>query len=227
MNITIFGTGSVGQILAGKLTSLGHQVTIGTRNPADTLAKATPDGMGYPPYRDWATKNPGVKLVTFAEAAAGATLLINATSGVGSVPALQAAGEKNLAGKILIDIANPLDFSKGFPPSLWVSNTDSLGEQIQKAFPQLKVVKTLNIVSAPVMINPSAVPGGQPTMFVSGNDAEAKATVTKFLLEAFGWQDVIDMGDITTARGTEMLLPIWVRTFGVLQTPMFGFKVVR
>lgn len=227
MNITILGTGSVGQILAGKLTAQGHEVTIGTRDPQATLAKTQPDGMGNAPYRDWAAQNPSVRLLPYAAAAVGADLLINATSGYGSLEALEAAGGAKLGDKVLIDIANPLDFSKGFPPSLWVSNTDSLGELIQKAFPRLKVVKTLNIVSAPVMINPSAVPGGQPTMFVSGNDTAAKAEVTGFLKDNFGWNDVIDLGDITTARGTEMLLPIWVRTFGVLQTPMFGFKVVR
>lgn len=227
MNISILGTGSVGQILAGKLIALGHKVTIGTRNPAATLAKADPDGMGNPPYRDWAAKNPGVKLVPFADAATGADLVINATSGHGALAALGAVAPGSLDGKVLIDISNPLDFSQGFPPSLSVCNTDSLGEQIQKAFPQAKVVKTLNIVSALVMVNPDGVKGGQPTMFVSGNDATAKAEVTRFLQTEFGWKDVVDLGDITTARGTEMLLPIWVRAWGVVQTPMFGFKMVR
>lgn len=227
MNISILGTGSVGQILAAKLIAKGHQVTIGTRNPAETLAKTAPDARGNPPFRDWVAKNPRVKLVAFAQAADGADLILNATFGLGSIDALRAVGDAALSGKVMIDIANPLDFSKGFPPSLWVSNTDSLAEQIQKAFPALKVVKSLNIVSAPVMVNPDSVAGGQPSMFVSGDDAAAKVTVTQFLMSEFGWKEVIDLGDITTARGTEMLLPLWVRTFGVLQTPMFGFKVVR
>lgn len=227
MNISILGTGSVGQILASKLIAKGHQVTIGTRNPAETLAKTAPDAMGNPPFRDWVTQNPRVKLVAFAQAADGADLILNATFGLGSIDALRAVGDAALSGKVMIDIANPLDFSKGFPPFLWVSNTDSLAEQIQMAFPALKVVKSLNIVSAPVMVNPDSLAGGQPSMFVSGDDASAKVTVTQFLMSEFGWKEVIDLGDITTARGTEMLLPLWVRTFGVLQTPMFGFKVVR
>lgn len=227
MNIAILGTGTVGRTLAAKLAERGHTVTIGTRNPAATLARTEPDGMGNPPYPAWTSVHPSVGLKTFADAAKGAEILINALSGGATLEALKAVGEKSLGGKTLIDIANPLDFSQGFPPSLTVSNTDSLGEQVQRAFPSVKVVKTLNIVSAPVMVNPDAVPGGQPTMFVSGNDSGAKEVVTKILKDEFGWSDIIDLGDITTARGTEMLLPVWVRTFGVLQTPMFGFKVVR
>lgn len=227
MNIAIIGTGSVGQTIAGKLSSLGHQITVGTRNVADTLSKTAPDAMGAPAFAIWAKDHPKVSLATFKEAAKFGELIINATSGQGSLVALQSAGEINLNGKILIDIANPLDFSQGMPPFLSVVNTDSLGEQIQKAFPKAMVVKTLNVVSAPVMIDPASVPGGQPTMFVSGNDATAKAAITKYLKDWFGWTDVLDLGDITTARGSEMVLALWVRTWGVVQTPIFGFKVVR
>lgn len=227
MNISILGTGSVAQTLATKLLANGHRVVLGTRNPAETLAKTSPDAMGNGPYRDWEVQTPGATLVTFAEAVQGADLILNATFGMGSIPTLGSVAPHDLAGKILVDIANPLDFSKGFPPSLWVSNTDSLGEQIQKAFPRLRVVKSLNIVSAPVMVNPDSVKGGQPTMFVSGDDAAAKAAVTAFLQKEFGWKDVVDLGDITTARGTEMLLPLWVRAWGAVQTPLFGFKMVR
>jgi len=227
MNIAIIGTGSVGQAIAGKLSSLGHAVKVGTRDIAATLAKTAPDAMGAPAYAMWAKGHPKVSLGTFAEAAKFGELVINAASGMGSIAALQSCGSANLAGKILIDISNPLDFSQGMPPFLSIVNTDSLGEQIQKAFPQVKVVKTLNVVSAPVMIDPSCVPGGQPSMFVSGNDATAKTAVSKFLKDWFGWADVMDRGDITTARGSEMVLALWVRTWGVVQTPIFGFKVVR
>lgn len=136
------------------------------------------------------------------------------------------AGSNNLSGKILLDIANPLDFSKGMPPSLFVCNTDSLGEQIQNAFPELKVVKSLNTMNAYIMVNPSLVPDDH-NVFMSGNDANAKATVSK-LLQSFGWKatTIIDVGDISTARGTEQLLPIWIRLWGALQTPMFNFKIV-
>src|SRR5262249_7403772 len=161
-------------------------------------------------------------LGTLAEAAAHGELVVNATNGIGSLEALQAAGEKNLAGKVLIDLANPLDFSKGMPPSLTVCNTDSLGEQIQRAFPAARVVKTLNTMNAALMVTPRKLADGAHTVFVSGNDADAKKLVTE-LLESIGWQDIVDLGDITTARGAEMMLPIWVRLWGVTKTPMFSF----
>ncbi|NTU64818.1 MAG: NADP oxidoreductase, partial [Chloroflexi bacterium] len=134
--------------------------------------------------------------------------------------------EANLNGKTLIDISNPLDFSKGMPPTLFVKDSDSLAEQIQRAFPKVNVVKTLNTMTASVMVNPGQLAGGDHTVFVSGNDAGAKAQVAE-LLKGFGWRDIIDVGDITTARGTEMLLPIWIRLMGALQTPFFNFKIVK
>lgn len=226
MKIGILGTGSVGQALAGKLAALGHEVVIGTRNVADTLARTTPDGWGNPAIGAWAQEHPEVRIVTFAEAAAfSESVIIHAMNGRAAIDSLRQAGESNLNGKILIDITNPLDFSNGFPPTLFVSNTDSLGEQIQAAFPQLKVVKTLNTMSNPVMINPAAVPGNH-SVFLSGNDEAAKAEVGD-LLATFGWkaEQMIDLGDITTARGTEQLLPLWVRLYGKLKTPMFNFSV--
>jgi predicted dinucleotide-binding enzyme len=126
---------------------------------------------------------------------------------------------------LLIDVANPLDFSRGMPPTLSVCNTDSLGEQIQRALPALKVVKALNTTNASVMANPAAVGDGNHTLFVCGNDADAKARVTE-LVRSFGWRDVVDVGDITAARGTEMLLPLWLRLYGAFKTPLFNFKVV-
>jgi predicted dinucleotide-binding enzyme len=226
MKIAVLGTGMVGQALAGRLSELGHEVTVGTRDVDATLAKTTPDSMGNPPYAAWAQAHPQVRLAPFADAAAGAQLLVNATSGNVSIAALTAAGPDNLAGKILLDIANPLDFSNGFPPSLFVKDTDSLGEQIQAAFPQLKVIKALNTLTAALMVNPRALADGDHSVFVSGNDAEAKKTVIG-LLESFGHTDVIDLGDISTARGSEMVLPLWLRLMGALNTPMFNLKVVR
>jgi 8-hydroxy-5-deazaflavin:NADPH oxidoreductase len=226
MKIAVLGTGMVGQALAGRLAGLGHDVTVGTRDVAATTARTESDNMGNPPYSVWAKAHPEVTLATFAEATAGAELIVNAASGNVSIAALQAAGRDSLAGKVLLDIANPLDFSQGFPPSLFVKDTDSLGEQIQAAFPELKVVKTLNTMNAHLMVDPAQLADGDHTVFVSGNDAEAKKTVTG-LLESFGHTDVIDLGDITTARGTEMLLPIWLRLYGALGTPMFQFKIVR
>ncbi len=226
MKVAVFGTGSVGRALAGRLAGLGHEVTIGTRDVAGTMARGEPDRMGNPPYRDWAQAHPQVRLATFAEAATGAELIVNGTSGNASIPALTAAGRDNLAGAVLLDIANPLDFSRGFPPTLFVNDTDSLAEQIQREFPELKVVKALNTLTAALMVEPRRLAGGDHTVFVSGNDTGAKKLVTG-LLESFGHTDVIDLGDISTARGAEMLLPLWVRLAGVLNTSTFNFKVVR
>jgi hypothetical protein len=225
MKIAVLGTGTVGRTIAARLFGLGHEVVVGTRDPQATLARTEPDGMGNPPYADWAADHAGVSLATFADAAAAAELVVNATSGHGALPALEAAGADNLAGKIVLDISNPLDFSNGFPPTLFVKDTDSLGEQVQRAFPQARVVKTLNTLTAELMAHPKNL-GQESSVFVSGNDAEAKAVVTE-LLESFGHTDVIDLGDISTARGTEMLLPVWLRLMGAFGTAAFNFKIVR
>ena len=227
MKIGIFGTGVVGQTIAAALTAKGHDVMIGTRDPKATLARDTGNAFGGPPFSAWHKSNAGIKLGTFAEAARFGEVIINATSGDGALPALTGAGADALGDKIVLDIANPLDFSKGMPPTLSVCNTDSLGEQLQRAFPKVRIVKTLNTTNAMVMVNPASVAGGDHSLFVSGNDADAKAKVKGWLGEWFGWRDVIDLGDITTARGTEMLLPIWLRLWGALGTPNFNFKIAR
>jgi predicted dinucleotide-binding enzyme len=227
MKIGIFGTGMVGRTLAKKLASKGHVVMIGTRDPAATLARAEGDAFGNPAFAVWHGANSEVKLGTLQETAAHGELFFNVLLGQATVEGLRAAGEDALAGKILVDVTNPLDFSKGMPPSLFVSNTDSLGEQIQRALPRTKVVKSLNTLGAPLMVDPGQLAGGAHSVFVSGDDADAKRAVTRLLTEEFGHTDVIDLGDITTARGTEMLLPIWLRLWGALKTPMFNFRVVR
>ncbi|MBR9997735.1 MAG: NAD(P)-binding domain-containing protein [Cyclobacteriaceae bacterium] len=226
MNMSVLGTGAVGQALAGRLTDLGHLVYMGTRSVADSLVKTDADNWGNPAIGTWIKEHPTVKLVTFTEAVEkGSDLIVFAMNGKAAFECLTAAGEPPLNGQVLIDISNPLDFSKGFPPSLFVSNTESLGEQIQNRYPKLKVVKTLNTMSNPVMVNPKLVEGDH-SVFISGNDREAKVKVMR-LLNSFGWEDknMIDLGDISTARGTEMLLPLWVRLYGKLQTPLFNFNV--
>jgi predicted dinucleotide-binding enzyme len=222
----VLGTGLVGRTIAARLAELGHEVAIGTRDVAATLAQTEPDAMGNPPFSAWAAAHPGVTPATFADAAAEAELVVNATSGGVSLAALRAAGAENLAGKVVLDIANPLDFSQGAPPTLFVKDTDSLGEQIQRAFPQARVVKTLNTMNASLMADPRQLAGGDHTVFVSGNDDAAKKIATE-LLASFGHRDIIDLGDITTARGTEMLLPVWLHLWNALGTPAFNFKVVR
>jgi 8-hydroxy-5-deazaflavin:NADPH oxidoreductase len=226
MKIAVLGTGPVGQSVATRLDELGHEVTVGTRDVDATMARTEPDSFGRPPFAEWAGQHSGVVVASVVEAAAASDLVINATNGAGSIATLEAAGDENLAGKVLIDIANPLDFSQGMPPSLFVSNTDSLGEQIQLRFPETRVVKALNTMNAYLMVDPKQLAGGDHTIFVSGNDADAKAQVTE-LLRSFGWSDIIDLGDITTARGTEMYLPLWVRIWASTQNPLFNIKVVR
>jgi predicted dinucleotide-binding enzyme len=215
MKIGILGTGMVGNAIGTKLVKLGHDVKMGSRT-ADNMKGA-----------EWVKSN-GSKgsQGTFADAAAFGEILFNCTHGMASLEALKQAGTQNLKGKILIDIANSLDFSKGMPPSLAVCNTDSLGEQIQRAFPDVKVVKTLNTVNCNLMVNPSLVKGDHD-LFICGNDVQAKAKVVDILKNSFGWKSVIDLGDITSARATEMLLPIWVRLMGLYQTPNFNFKIVK
>jgi len=226
MKIAVLGTGSVGRTLAARFAALGHDVVIGTRDVADTIARSEPDAWGGPAFSSWIAAHPELDVASYANAAARGELVLNATNGAASLAALALAGSDNLAGKVLIDVAVPLDFSRGMPPTLLVKDTDSLGEQIQRAFPDARVVKTLNTMNGAVMAEPAQVAGGDHSVFVGGNDAEAKETVTR-LLESLGHTDVIDLGDITTARGTEMYLPLWLRLWGALGTGIFNIKVVR
>ena len=223
MNIAVFGTGSVGQALANRLAGLSHQVVIGTRNVENALAKTEPDGMGTPPIGVFLKDHASISLQTFADAAKDASVIVLATMGQGAKEALSAAG--NLDGKIILDITNPLDFSTGGLPTLFASNDTSLGEQLQAAFPSAHFVKSLNTMYNGLMVNPRAL-GEDSTVFVSGNDADAKAVVTGILKE-FGWKDseILDLGDITTARGTESLLPIWLRVYSATKNGFFNFKV--
>ncbi|MDQ0663284.1 putative dinucleotide-binding enzyme [Arthrobacter ulcerisalmonis] len=225
MKTAVLGTGTVGRTIATRLAELGHTVTMGTRSTEATLARTEADAMGTAPFATWAAANPGITLAGFADAAVGAELIVNATNGGASLDVLAQAGEENLDGKVILDIANPLDFRHGMPPTLFVKDTDSLGEQIQRSFPSARVVKSLNTLNADLMAHPETLPEAS-TVFISGNDADAKHTVTQ-LLKDFGHQDVIDLGDISTARGTEMLLPVWLRLWGALGTPAFNFKIVR
>lgn len=226
MRIAVLGTGPVGRALAGGLVDLGHDVTVGTRDVQATMARDAPDAFGNPPFATWLSINSEVTVATLAEATAGAEIVVNATSGSASLDALAAAGEDNLAGKVLVDVANQLDTGAGGLPALAVCNTDSLAERIQRRFPTARVVKTLNTMNAVVMVDPGGVGDGDHTVFLSGDDADAKSVV-RDLLSSFGWSDIVDLGDITTARGPEMVVPLWLRLFSALGTPAMQFKVVR
>lgn len=215
MRIGILGTGVVGKTLATKLTKLGNDVHMGSRKSGGDKATA------------WVKEAGGNSAEgTFADAAAHGDIVFNCTSGIASLEALNAAGPQNLGGKTIVDVANPLDFSKGMPPTLSVCNTDSLGEQIQRAFPTANVVKALNTVTANVMVDPSTI-SGVHTMFVSGNDQKAKSEVISILKTGFGWKEVMDLGDISCARGQEMYMALWLRFYGKMQTPNFNIFVAR
>ena len=217
MKIAVIGTGMVGEAIGSRLIDKGYQVLMGSRTANNEKAvawvnsKASNAGNG-----------------TFADAANFAEeIIFNCTNGQFTIDALKAAGLDNLKGKVIIDIANPLDFSEGMPPSLSICNKDSLAEQVQKAFPEAHVVKSLNTMNCNIMLNPSLV-SGDHNVFMSGNSAEAKKKVAD-LLHSCGWkrENIIDLGDITTARGTEMLLPIWLRLYGAFGNPNFNFHIQR
>jgi len=216
MKIAVFGTGMVGETIASKLVQLGHEVMMGSRTATNEKAGA------------WVKKaGKGAWQGTFAEAAGHGEIAFNCTAGLASVEALQAAGAGNLKGKVLLDIANPLDFSKGMPPRVLVNPDDSLGEQIQRALPETKVVKTLNTVNCYMMVDPGRVASADHTMFMAGNDAGAKGRVAEILRGWFGWKHVLDLGDISASRGLEAYLALWVRMWGALQVPDFNVKVVK
>ncbi|MFI6316448.1 NADPH-dependent F420 reductase [Nonomuraea sp. NPDC050556] len=212
MKIGVLGTGEVGRRLASKLVSLGHEVVIGSRTAdnADAARWAAETGGGHG---------------TFADAAQGAELVVNATGGLVSLAALEAAGADNLRGKVLVDVSNPLDWSHGFPPSVATPDGGSLAEQLQKAFPEARVVKTLNTMTNTVMVEPSLIPGHH-NVFLSGDDEEAKRVVAG-LLGSFGWEpdQILDLGDLSSARGTELLMPLWLRLYQAVGPADFNISV--
>lgn len=215
MNIGIIGTGIVGNTIGSKLIELGHSVMMGSRTATNEKALA---------WKEKAGANASVG--TFADAAKHGEILFNCTSGMVSLDALKLAGADNMKGKVLIDISNPLDFSKGMPPTLSVCNTDSVGEQIQRVYPDVKVVKSLNTCNCKIMVAPSLIPG-EHDVFVSGDDAQAKAQVTDILKNWFGWKNVIDLGGIQTSRGVEMLMPFWLSMWGVNGNANYNYHIAK
>ncbi len=216
MKIAVLGTGMVGTTIGSKLVSLGHEVRLGAREATNEKAAAWAHAGG-----------PLASHGTFADAAAFGELVFHCAKGTAALEVLQAAGADNLRGKVLIDTSNPLDFSRGMPPTLTVSNTDSLGEQLQRAFPETHVVKALNTVNCELMVNPQRLADGDHDLFICGNDAHAKSRATEVLRGWFGWKNVVDLGDITNSRGTEAYLLLWVRLWGALKIVDFNVKVVR
>ncbi len=227
MDIGILGTGGVGRTLAAALIAAGHTVMLGTRDVAVTRASTAAGPYGGPSFAAWHAGQPAVKLGSFAETAAFGALIINAANGATALDTLAMAALESQAGKTMIDVSNDLDASQGMPPRLRVADVPgaSLGERIQAAYPMIRVVKSLNTMNAQIMLNPAALSGAS-SVFVSGDDAAAKQAVRAFL-ESFGWRDIIDLGDITTARSTEMLLPVWLKLWGTLGSGNFNFGIVR
>jgi 8-hydroxy-5-deazaflavin:NADPH oxidoreductase len=225
MKTAVIGTGPVGRILADKLAEVGHDVVMGTRSPEATLERTGKDAAGNQPFALWHAAHQHLPLVTFAEAGGHGELVVNATAGTVSLEALAAAGPQEEA--VLLDVANPLDFSQGSPPSLSIANTDSLAEQLQRAFPQTRVVKALNTMNHQIMTQPGRL-SAPHNAFVAGDDEEAKDTVTG-LLEEFGWppENILDLGGLAAARGMEMYLPLWLATMQSIGTADFNIHIVR
>jgi predicted dinucleotide-binding enzyme len=217
MKIAVLGTGVVGETIGSKLIELGHSVKMGSRSADNEKGQA------------FAKKHEGKATAgTFSDAAEFGEIVFNCTSGMASLAALKLAGDHNLKGKIIIDLANPLDFTNGIPPSLSIVNTNSLGEEIQKAFPESKVVKTLNTIWCGLMVNPGMINDGNHHIFISGNDADAKRKVRE-ILNSFGWKDrnILDLGDISSARGPEMYLPLWLRIYGATGSGAINIQIVK
>lgn len=215
MRISVLGTGIVGSVIASKLNEKGHDVFMGSRTADNESAIAwleSQDGKG--------------NIGTFEEAAWHGDLLFNCTKGSASLEALRLCGEKNLEGKVLVDLANPLHFTDDMQLYLDPVNTDSLGEQIQREFPACKVVKALNTLNCNLMVNPGLLKE-RHDLFICGNDAEGKDTVTAILKGDFGWESVIDLGDIRSARSMEMMLPLWIKLWGKYNDATFNYRIVR
>ncbi len=215
MRIAVLGTGSAGAALGTGFARLGHDVRLGSRTSDNPKALA------------WASEVGGTASTgTFEDVSAWAELVVNATNGATSVAMLTELADV-LKGKVLLDVANALDFSKGFPPRLSVVNDDSLGEQIQRALPDTFVVKSLNTLNGDVMLDPGLL-AAPSDVFLAGEDAAAKALV-RGLLEQAGWlpENILDLGGIDAARGVEMWLPLWVRLMGPVGGPTFNLHIVR
>lgn len=228
--IGILGTGGVSQNLAAKFIKLNYEVMMGTRNVDEKMSSDAKDRYGNPPFKVWYSANRNIKIGTFAETAGFGEIIINATKGSESVSTLKSLDLKLFKGKILIDVSNPLDFSFGMPPRLIpeLCNVNSLGEEVQKIFPAARVVKSFNTMSSDLMVNPGLINGGDHNIFICGNDTEAKGRVKEILI-SFGWSEVniLDLGDITASRATEMYLPFWLRIAGALKSGAINLKIVK
>lgn len=223
MRVYVLGTGAVGRRLAGGSSAAGHEVTVGTRDPDATRARAADDEV----LAAWLEDHAMLPLVAFSQLSAGADLVVNAVAGLASLDALAAVPAGVLDGVVLLDVANALDFSVGFPPQLAIEGDDSLGEAIQRAVPSAQVVKGLNTVANEVMVDPGALDGPH-VLPIAGDDSAAKALVTDVLAD-LGWprEAVLDLGPLRAARATERWLPLWVALMQHLGTARFNLHLAR
>ncbi|MCX5199753.1 NAD(P)-binding domain-containing protein [Streptomyces sp. NBC_00249] len=235
MKIAVLGTGGGGRAHAAKLAELGHDVVVGTRDPKITIGRTEPDSMGTPPFGQWLAGHPGIELMTFGDAARAADLVINGIDGANAVRELTAISE-HLVGKTLMDYAVPFVYNPerehpwptpwGVMPALDPVDSDSLGERIQRALPATKVVKACVTQEQETAVAPKTIGGGEHTMFIAGEDPDAKEQVAE-LLRAYGWQDVLDLGPIVSARGMEMYAHMHSAIQFALGGARFGIKVIR
>ena len=226
MNVGVLGTGSVGQTISSKLVALGHEIVMGSRDPATLETRNEPPYPGAPTFSDWRAENPDVRFGTFAEAAAHGELVFLATNGMATVDIVTDVAE-HLTGKTVVDITNALDFSEGYARLFVSGGGDSLAERIQRAAPQARVVKSLNTVTAPVMVNPAILGDADHVMFVAGDEEAARAEVSTLLRNWFGWREIVDLGDLSGARALEANILMWVRMMGTFGTPMFNIAIRR
>lgn len=217
MKIAVLGTGMVGHAIGSKLLAGGHEVGMGSRAVDSEAAQQWIRNVGG-----------NGRAGTFADVAAFGEIIFDCTNGANSLTALRQAGAANMKGKILVQIANPLDFSQGMPPSLTVCNTDSLAEQEQREFQEVRLVKALSTMSYMIMVEPSLVPGDH-TLFICGNDPAGRVEVADHLCDWFGWrrENILDLGDITASRGLEMFLPLWLRICSAVGNAPFNIHVVK
>jgi predicted dinucleotide-binding enzyme len=226
MKVGILGTGEVGQTLAAALVQRGHDVMVGTRDVRRKMEEKATENAPQP-FHEWLSKNKKVRLAPFAESAAHGEIVMNAIAGHAALEVLAKVRPADLKQKILIDITNALGPWNQGQIELFVANTDSLAERIQRAHPGLRVVKALNTVTAHLMVNPAGLVGGTHDVFIAGNEPEARDRVARFLREEFGWKTVVDLGDLTAARGLEMMIMVWLKIWATLGTSDFNFKIVR
>jgi len=219
MKIGVLGTGVVGEAIATALINNGHHVMMSSRRASNEKTAAWKKNAGKNAFTG-----------TFAEAALHGEIIFTCLNGEYALDAIDTIDKENLAGKIVIDVTNPLDFTQGMPPRILESlgNSKSLGEEIQKAAPGAFVIKTLNTVNYNLMVDARKVNSADHNLFLCGNDVNAKTKAKHFLVDNFHWRAdrLVDLGGIESARAIEAIVPFWVLVYQSLGTPLFNFKIV-